>query len=308
MNPKQPTWHLRRRAVSKFASVVILTVLLIALSPAARTAKAPAPADDVDVYVVGFRDDDGRAIIRLAEMGSGFPDDAARTRDQVVPITRGQVHVRFPAVPDGSYAVAAVHDRNCDQRLTRAAYGLPTEGFGFSDRTGGAQLQHVPSFEQAARTVGPGQRTIHLRIVYPCAPVARTVGCPADGDAAGATDHAGELQLSVSGIAAARGGDLRIRLYHSGEELPGEGHSARYAHSVAVRDPVYRADFVDLPSGRYAAVVLHDVNRNGRRDKNEPLIISGPAPRYGRMPRFVDASFAVQPSVVTRLDLSFPQK
>lgn len=272
------------------------------------TAMGQEPASGAIVDVNGFSSDRGRAIIRLYPRGSAFPDDSAQAADQLVPIHGRRVRVRFADAEDGSYAVAVVHDENCDQHLTRGAYGVPLEGFGFSDRYMGLSSPRLPTFAEAAQPIGGAERTVRLRVVYPVphAP-ALDAGCPAEtptmmGAEGGAT---GRLRLVIGGVDATRGGTVRVRLFATGEPFPGEKSIPRYAQSLPIRAATLRADFDELPPGRYAAIVLHDLNNNSRAERGEPLTYSGPVRKYGRIPRFQDAAIAVGGGAETQLAVQF---
>jgi uncharacterized protein (DUF2141 family) len=69
----------------------------------------------------------------------------------------------FEDIPPGRYALAVVHDENMNGKLDTNAFGIPTEGYGFSnDVTGvfGAPAFSAASFAYDGR---PLALTIRLR-------------------------------------------------------------------------------------------------------------------------------------------------
>jgi uncharacterized protein (DUF2141 family) len=277
-----------RRGRSLALSLALLTTLDALASPPSLS------GSPLDVEVEGFSSDRGRAVIRVFPRGGAFPDDSAATLDQLAPIRDHRVRVRFADVADGAYAVAAVHDENCDQRLTRAAYGVPLEGFGFSDKNSGAGAARLPTFDEAALSIDATQRVIRLRVVYPVPrSAAISTSCPpASSPSAGPP---GSLRIRIKGVDPGRRGAVRIRLYAAGEAFPGEKSIPSYALSLPASAATLQAEFVDLPPGRYAAILWQDVNVNSQHDRGEPLTYTGPAKRYGRLPRFQDASLEIVP-------------
>jgi uncharacterized protein (DUF2141 family) len=78
------------------------------------------------------------------------------------PAVAGTTSVTVGALPPGTYAVQAYHDSNDNGRLDRGAFGIPREGFGFSnDAPVGFK---GPSFPRAAFVHGAEAQTITLKL------------------------------------------------------------------------------------------------------------------------------------------------
>lgn len=73
------------------------------------------------------------------------------------------VMIRFDDLPEGRYGVRLYHDENGNGRLDKGAFGIPAEGYGFSNEAVGRF--GVPAFDQMAVTVGatPAETTAKLR-------------------------------------------------------------------------------------------------------------------------------------------------
>jgi uncharacterized protein (DUF2141 family) len=107
------------------------------------------------INVTQLKNANGHVLVSVFDGPTGFPDNP----NQAVWIGRvrarsGQTSLTTPELPEGEYAISTIHDENDNQKLDTGAFGIPTEGFGFSNnpaiRTG------PPSFSEAKiRLSGP---------------------------------------------------------------------------------------------------------------------------------------------------------
>lgn len=99
----------------------------------------------IPVRIVGLRNDAGEVLVALFTSAANF-DAHQALRGGTAAITDGTAQVVFANVPPGTYAVSFIHDENSNGKLDTNAFGIPTEGFGFSrDATGSFG---PPAFEQ----------------------------------------------------------------------------------------------------------------------------------------------------------------
>lgn len=88
---------------------------------------------------------------------------ASNPLDDVV-ITQAVLAITFTAIAPGTYAVSVLHDENEDGQLNTGTFGIPTEGFGFSQnpdiRTG------APDFSEAAIVVVGTKATTQVELIY----------------------------------------------------------------------------------------------------------------------------------------------
>ena len=102
-------------------------------------------------------------------------------------------------------------------------------------------------------------------------------------------------------------GDLSCSLFSSKEGYP-EDHSKAYQNiHVKIDSNQAICEFKNIAPGTYAAIVLHDENKNGKIDKNFVGIpqegyasSNNERPRFSA-PRFKEASFKVSPDAVTTI-------
>ena len=127
-------------------SFTFLTALT--LTPSPWTTASP-PTNTVTIAVDGLHDDQGQVVVRLFASRDGFPrngDKAAHTG--TAEIKGGAAEVSFTDLPAGTYAAIAFHDADGDGELKTNRIGMPKEGIGASNWTGGR-----PTFKKSAFTL-----------------------------------------------------------------------------------------------------------------------------------------------------------
>ena len=72
------------------------------------------------------------------------------------------VHLQFPGISPGTYAVKVFHDVNDNGVLDTNWIGIPKEPYGFSNDAMGTF--GPPSFEQASFKVGAGTNAVRIRM------------------------------------------------------------------------------------------------------------------------------------------------
>lgn len=72
-----------------------------------------------------------------------------------VPVSSNKVQLQFDGLAAGTYAIKIMHDENNNGELDKNVFGIPTEGYGFSNNGG----QFGPaSFSEAAFTITANQQ------------------------------------------------------------------------------------------------------------------------------------------------------
>jgi uncharacterized protein (DUF2141 family) len=137
--------------------------LLMAVAAVSVTAQAACPG--IHVQILNIRNSTGTVDCALFESPEGFPTEVLRsaTNVMVIKVRQTQAWCDFEDIPPGRYALAVVHDENMNGKLDTNAFGIPTEGYGFSnDVTGvfGAPAFPAASFAYDGR---PLALTIRLR-------------------------------------------------------------------------------------------------------------------------------------------------
>jgi uncharacterized protein (DUF2141 family) len=159
-------WPTRARALRVLAVVVPLLILNL-----------PAWAGDLKITVAGIRSASGSVMIGLYDSADGFGvaikhateagllTDKGRLVGAAIRAARGTQSIIVTQLPPGRYAVIAFHDENDNGRLDESPWGVPTEGYGFSNDAQG--FLTAPSFDAAGLTLDAGDRAITISLIYP---------------------------------------------------------------------------------------------------------------------------------------------
>ena len=138
--------------VRSLAIATILIALLLAPVNAAQTPIATpsaSPQNSLDIEVIGLRNDSGEVGCSIFNDARAFPrDDSKVLRHVWTPIRSHKAVCEFTNLAPGDYAAVVFHDENGDHEFNMNAFGMPMEGYGFSNDA--AALFAPPDFKSAA--------------------------------------------------------------------------------------------------------------------------------------------------------------
>jgi uncharacterized protein (DUF2141 family) len=84
--------------------------------------------------VVNLRNSDGQVACSLHNTSATFPHNPDQSLARIlVPVKNNEAVCEFAGVPPATYAVAAFHDENSNNKMDRYFFGMPREGVGFSN-------------------------------------------------------------------------------------------------------------------------------------------------------------------------------
>jgi uncharacterized protein (DUF2141 family) len=125
---------------------------------------AGQPLCTLEIHVTGFRNNKGTAGGVVFSSPDGWPSDRSKAVVQGgFPIANRQATEIFRVVP-GHYGVVVIHDENSNMKLDRNFFGIPKEGFGFSNNP--KVTVSAPSFQAAAIPVICPATQIEIRLIY----------------------------------------------------------------------------------------------------------------------------------------------
>ena len=164
--PRRDSALSRRRAVRAMAALPLLLVLGL-----------PALAADLKVTVDGVRSDQGTIMIGLYDSAEGFNaaikhsteagllNDKGRLVGAAIRAAGGAQSTVFTQLRPGRYAVIVFHDENDNGRLDENPWGVPTEGYGFSNDAQGVLA--APAFDAASVALDGADESIAIALIYP---------------------------------------------------------------------------------------------------------------------------------------------
>ena len=124
----------------------------------------PASAARIIVTIDGLHSAQGSVFVGLYATPSKFLNGNQSDAMRKVRASTGPINVSFDNLPPGTYAVGAYHDENGNDHLDTNFLGLPVEGYALSN--GVRAVLSKPTFQQAAFTVGAGDKPLALHIRY----------------------------------------------------------------------------------------------------------------------------------------------
>jgi uncharacterized protein (DUF2141 family) len=161
-----------------------MTRNLLLGSAMAMIGALPVQAANLAITIEGVQSNVGEILIGVYDRADAFQKaiDSSATKSALLPQTwriagaslraqTGSQSIIFAQLPPGRYAVIAFHDENDNGLLDANAWGVPTEGYGFSNDAHG--FLSAPSFDAAAVEIGSADRSISISLLYHHAPTAQ---------------------------------------------------------------------------------------------------------------------------------------
>lgn len=144
-----------------------LVELLVVAAAALFAVGSSAASEDAKLVLVAqnLRNDTGSVSFLVFDKAQGFPSDPgqARFRGTVKP-KEGRARLTLDKVPQGTYAVAALHDENENGKLDRNWLGAPTEGYGASNNP--PPRNGPPRFDESKFVIDNTQKSVNIRVIY----------------------------------------------------------------------------------------------------------------------------------------------
>lgn len=132
------------------------------------TTATAAPKPGLEVKFDGIRDAQGQVCISLFSGPTDFPKDTspdfvvkrcAPVSSKGTSVALGDLNLK-----PGNYAITAFHDANNDSKLNKGSFGIPEEGFGFSNNP---QIGFsAPSFDETKFKVSTAPSTVEIKFRY----------------------------------------------------------------------------------------------------------------------------------------------
>lgn len=144
-------------AASFLACCIVLTVFTCRAE-----AQAPASARDTStltVRITGIRNASGKIRVSLQR-------DSNLVEERVVEIDAKTMTAQatFDKLPQGVYAVTAIHDENMNGKLDFDSAGMPLEGYGHSNNP--EKRMGPPSYEETTFPAKQPQVTTEIKLIY----------------------------------------------------------------------------------------------------------------------------------------------
>jgi uncharacterized protein (DUF2141 family) len=123
----------------KMKKLLFITMILCVSVSIAWQDKVNSPTAETGtllVMVQGFKSSEGQLMVALYNTEKGFMNENP-FKGSTTLISANQELIKFENLPYGDYAVVVLHDMNKDGKLDKNEFGIPTEGYGFSNNVMG---------------------------------------------------------------------------------------------------------------------------------------------------------------------------
>lgn len=137
-----------------------MKLILLILTLLAFT--APSKNDNtLHLTVNKVKNNQGVVRVLLFKGPDGFPDAVEKAHSNAsVKIENGKAKITFENLPEGTYALSVFHDSDNTGKLRTNAFGVPRDGYGFSNNATGTF--GPPSFDKASFKVTAGKNQVEI--------------------------------------------------------------------------------------------------------------------------------------------------
>lgn len=122
-----------------------LVKLLVIIILNTSFANAQETTHNINVEINGLKSSDGQLLVGLYNTEASFLKEQYKAN--VVTIDNNKSVLVFKNVPDGTYAISFVHDKNKNGKMDKNFMGIPKEDYGCSNNAKG--FMGPPKWEDA---------------------------------------------------------------------------------------------------------------------------------------------------------------
>ena len=148
----------------KYSARIFFLTLLALIGTTTVRLYSQSANGGLKISVTGLRNNKGKVLLTLFNSEKGFP---ASTSDAVFKaeslIKNGVATIVYDAIVNGEFAIAVMHDENNNQKMDTKMFGLPKEGYGFSNDVMGTF--GPPSFKKASFSY-PAKKEVFIKMKY----------------------------------------------------------------------------------------------------------------------------------------------
>lgn len=114
-------------------------------------------AAELQVAIDQLNSDNGKVYAQIFDGADHYKNNKS-LQGTMIAAKKGANTLIFKGLPAGEYVVRIYHDENDNQKMDRNAFGMPTEGYGFSNEAIGNM--GPPTFEQMKVVIKEGQEKV----------------------------------------------------------------------------------------------------------------------------------------------------
>ncbi len=120
-------------------------------------------AQTLTVEITGIKNDQGKILLQLFDSNENYQSNKAYSAN-MIKAKKGVVSVTFNNLVAGEYAIRYFHDENDNGQLETNLFGMPVEGYGFSNN---AKADFGPvSFDDMKVSITDTNLVTHSSVQY----------------------------------------------------------------------------------------------------------------------------------------------
>jgi len=143
----------------RFLGFILLAFLFLSLSPIGKKRKE----FNLTVKVTGIVGTKGTIEVGLIDDPSKYASVGGTCRKIRKKTTGSEVSCTFYNLPEKKYGVCIYHDENNNDKCDKNFFGIPTEGYGFSNNK--KPVLSIPSFEECSVNL-TSDKSISIKVLY----------------------------------------------------------------------------------------------------------------------------------------------
>ena len=118
-------------------------------------------ASTIDLEILNIQKT-GKIYIGLYNKSQNFTSLEDNYKRKIIQPDSKNMHIKFENIPDGKYAISLFQDENNNHKLDKNFFGVPKEGYGFSNNP---KTLTEPTFNDAEFEV-KGNTQLHVKVCY----------------------------------------------------------------------------------------------------------------------------------------------
>jgi uncharacterized protein (DUF2141 family) len=160
-NTEQSEMRCFSRKSSRLLFWLVISLIWI---PSNGFAQIECPS--VNVKIQNISNNTGVIACAIFESEKGFPSKFLKfaSKTMLTQISGKDASFEFSDIKPRKYAIAVIHDENCNGELDSNLFGIPTEGYGFS--SGAEVTMSAPSFSDAVFSYDGGHLQMSISLNY----------------------------------------------------------------------------------------------------------------------------------------------
>jgi len=121
-------------------------------------------AGTLKINISGLKNNKGFIELVIYKNEKNFPKEGAHYKLYKLKIANKQSVLSIKNMPEGTYAIALMHDENSNKKMDKNILGMPKEGFGFSNNP--RVVFKEPTYNECKFNVKASEKLVSIKMIY----------------------------------------------------------------------------------------------------------------------------------------------